>query len=203
MAITLYHCKGARSLRPLWTLEEMGLDYELHVLPFPPRVHQKEYLGINRLGTVPYLVDGDVRMSESPAMCHYFVERYGPTPIAMTPDEPDYATYLNWLYMSDATLTFPQTLVLRYTKLEPEERRPKQVVDDYRAWFLGRLRSVEAAAEDREFLCGGRFTIADICVGYALHLATSLGLDSEFRENTRAYWERLQAIPSYQRIREQ
>ena len=92
MAITLYHCKGARSLRPLWTLEEMGLDYELHVLPFPPRVHQKEYLAINRLGTVPYLVDGDARMSESPAMCHYFVERYGPTPLAMAPDEADYAT---------------------------------------------------------------------------------------------------------------
>ena len=184
MAITLYHCKGARSLRPLWTLEEMGLDYELHVLPFPPRVHQKEYLAINRLGTVPYLVDGDARMSESPAMCHYFVERYGPTPIAMAPDEADYATYLNWLYMSDATLTFPQTLVLRYTQLEPEERRVPQVVDDYRAWFLG------------------RFTIADICVGYALHLATSLGLDSEFRDNTRRYWARLRDLPSYRKIQD-
>ena len=196
MAITLYHCKGARALRPLWTLEEMGLDYELHVLPFPPRVHQKEYLAINRLGTVPYLGDGDARMSESPAMCHYFVERYGPTPIAMAPDEADYATYLNWLYMSDATLTFPQTLVLRYTQLEPEERRVTQVVDDYRAWFL------EAATEARELLCGERFTIAEICGGYALHLATSRGLDSEFRDNTRRYWARLRDLPSYRKIQD-
>ena len=33
----LWHCASARSLRPLWTLEEMGLEYELEVLPFPPR----------------------------------------------------------------------------------------------------------------------------------------------------------------------
>ncbi|MDE0406750.1 MAG: glutathione S-transferase family protein, partial [Alphaproteobacteria bacterium] len=38
MAITLYHCAQARSMRCVWTLEEMGLDYELVTLEFPPRV---------------------------------------------------------------------------------------------------------------------------------------------------------------------
>ena len=33
----LYHCKDARSLRPLWCLEEMGIDYELINMEFPPR----------------------------------------------------------------------------------------------------------------------------------------------------------------------
>ena len=51
--ITLYHCHAARSFRPLWMLEEMGLAYELKMLPFPPRVFAKEYLGINPLGTIP------------------------------------------------------------------------------------------------------------------------------------------------------
>ncbi len=32
---TLYHCAAARSFRPLWTLEELGLPYELKMLPFP------------------------------------------------------------------------------------------------------------------------------------------------------------------------
>ncbi|MBT6316902.1 MAG: glutathione S-transferase family protein, partial [Gammaproteobacteria bacterium] len=36
MTIKLYHCKRSRSLRPLWTLEEMGLDYELITMEFPP-----------------------------------------------------------------------------------------------------------------------------------------------------------------------
>ena len=48
--ITLYHCDGARSFRPLWMLEEQGLAYELKMLPFPPRVFAKEYMAINPLG---------------------------------------------------------------------------------------------------------------------------------------------------------
>ena len=40
--ITLYHCYGARSFRPLWMLEEMGLSYDLKMLPFPPRVFAKD-----------------------------------------------------------------------------------------------------------------------------------------------------------------
>ena len=65
----LWHCAGSRSLRPLWTLEEMGLDYELEVLKFPPRVFQRDYLEVNALGTVPFFVDGDVEMTESSAIC--------------------------------------------------------------------------------------------------------------------------------------
>ena len=130
MTIQLYHCKGARSLRPVWTLEEMGIDYDLHVLPFPPRVFKKDYLGTNVLGTVPYMIDGDVHMTESSGMAKYLVDRYGPTPIAVDVDDPEYGAFLNWLFFSDATLTFPQTLFLRYTRLEPEERRVPQVAED-------------------------------------------------------------------------
>lgn len=36
--ITLHHCMSARSFRPLWALEEIGVPYELKMLPFPPRV---------------------------------------------------------------------------------------------------------------------------------------------------------------------
>jgi glutathione S-transferase len=69
-------------------MEEMGIEYELKTLPFPPRILQKGYLEINPLGTVPYLIDGDTRMTESSAMCHYFVERYGPTPLAVPVSDP-------------------------------------------------------------------------------------------------------------------
>lgn len=199
MAIVLYHCQGARSLRPLWTLEEMGLEYDLRVLPFPPRVLQRDYLEVNPLGTVPCLLDGDVRMTESSGICHYLVERYGPTPLAVSVSEPEYGAYLNWLYFSDATLTFPQTIYLRYSTLEPEERRLPQAAEDYKRWFAGRLRAVETATGDRRFLCAGRFTIADICVGYALHLATAIGLGDCLGPNAMRYLDQLRALPSFQR----
>lgn len=197
--ITLYHCASARSFRALWTLEELGLDYELKMLPFPPRVFQKDYLAINPLGTIPYLIDGATRMTESSAIAHYLVAKYGPTPLAVTVDEPDYGLFLNWISSGEATLTFPQTLVLRYTELEPEERRNPQVATDYAKWFHGRLRGVEAALADRETLCAGRFTAADISVGYALLLASRLKLSKDFTPRVAAYWERLKARDGYRR----
>ena len=160
--ITLYHCHAARSFRPLWMLEELGLAYDLKMLPFPPRVFAKDYLAINPLGTIPFMIDGDTRMTESSGICHYLGTRYGPTPLVVGVDEPAYGAFLNWMYFSDATLTFPQTLVLRYTQLEPEERRNPQVATDYAKWFLGRLRAVEAATGKTETLCADRFTAADI-----------------------------------------
>lgn len=199
----LYHCKNARSLRPLWMLEELGLPYELVNLPFPPRVFQKEYLQINPLGTIPYFEDGDVRMTESTGICHYLLEKYGAqqkkADLAVHSDEPDYGRYLNWLFFSDATLTFPQTIVLRYTQLEPEDRRLPQAAADYRAWFYGRLRAVDAALAKSEYLAANRFTAADIAIGYALFLAKNLRIDGDFSPNVRGYLERLMARDAFAR----
>ncbi len=197
MMIELYHCHDARSFRVLWTLEEMGLAYNLHLLPFPPRFLAPEYLAENPLGTIPLLVDGETRMTESAAIPQYLATRHGPTPLAVGVDEPDYGLWLDWMHRGEATLTFPQTIVLRYTQLEPEERRLKQAADDYAQWFLSRLRHVTRALGDREWLCAGRFTTADISVGYALLLARTLGLDHKFSPEVAAYWERLSARPAF------
>ena len=199
MALKLYHCKGARSLRPLWTLEEMGLAYELEVMEFPPRLRREGYLAVNPLGTVPALTDGDLTLTESVAICQYLVDCHGPSPLGLTPQDKDYGLYLNWLHRADATLTFPQTIVLRYTQFEPPERRLKQAAEDYTQWFFARLRCVEEATASREFLCADRFTIADICVGYALVLADTLGLSTGFKPNTEAYYRRLTARPAFRR----
>ena len=138
-------------------------------------------------------------MTESTGICQYLVDRHGPSPLGLSAQDKDYGAYLNWLHRSDATLTFPQTIVLRYTRLEPEERRLKQAADDYTQWFFARLRSVEQAVTDHDYLCADRFTIADIAVGYALYLATTLGLREGFKPKTEAYLQRLEARPAFQR----
>lgn len=196
----LYHCKNARSLRALWALEELGIAYELANMPFPPRARFPGYLGLNPLGTVPTLVDGGTVLTESTGICHYLAEKHAPTPLRIDPSEAAFGDYVNWLFRSDATLTFPQTIVLRYTQLEPAERRLPQAAEDYSVWYLSRLRSVESALEDgREFLCGGRFTMADIAVHYALFLGRTLGLDARYKPNCLAYLDRLMQRPAFQR----
>ena len=197
--ITLDHCVSARSFRPLWLLEELGLPYDLRMLPFPPRALARPFLQENPLGTVPLLVDGDTRMTESAAMCQYLAAKHSPGMLDVGQNEAAYGAYLNWLHMSDATLTFPQTLLLRYAHFEPAERKQPQVAEDYSRWFLARLRAVDTALQGQEYLCAGRFTAADVAVAYALMLAGHLGLTAQFAPNVAAYWVRLQQRSAFQR----
>jgi glutathione S-transferase len=196
--LTLYHCHDSRSFRPLWTLEEMGLAYELKMLSFPPRAAD-DYLAVNPLGTVPTFFDDTMRMTESAAICQYLVSCYGPTPLGVEASEPEFGQYLNWLYFGEATLTFPQTIVLRYSVLEPPERRSEQVAADYARWFLSRLRGVDAVVSQQPTLCAGRFTVADISVGFALMLAEFIGLDAKFSPAVAAYWQSLKEREGFRR----
>jgi glutathione S-transferase len=197
--IELWHCKDSRSLRVLWLLEELGLPHRLHLLHFPPRASDPAFLDINPLGTVPFLRDGATRMTESGAICHYLACRYGAGTLAVAPEDPAYGDWLNWLHHADATLTFPQTLILRYGRFEPADRRQPQVVADYTQWALSRLKLVNARLEQADHLCADRFTAADIAVGYALFLGRITGLAPHYKPQTAAWLDRLMARPAFQR----
>jgi len=200
MTIKIYSCTGSRGMRPIWTAEEMGLDYEVEMMPFPPRFLYKEFMDINILGTIPYMIDGDVRMTESVGMSQYFVDTYGPTDLKVNVDEADYANYLNWLSHADATLTFPQTVVLRYTLQEVGVA--DKAAEGYRRWFVARLKLLEQSLNDREYLCSNRFTIADICVSYALFLAKSLGIDEAFKPNITRWTDMLFEREAFKKAKE-
>jgi len=206
----LYHCPDARSLRCLWAVEEAGIDVELRVLKFPPRAFEPDYRAVNPLMTVPGWVEacperlqGSRRgrlMTESVAICERIAEG---TPLEVRRDEADHWDYRNWLHRSDATLTFPLAIMIRYTRVEPEERRLAQAVEDYKAFFGGRAKSIEAALSDgREWLVAERFTIADIVIGYAAFLATTLGADDVLGEATNAWLGRCVAREGFVRARE-
>lgn len=199
-SIKLYHCRDARSFRALWALEELSLPYELELMKFPPRVFREGYRDVNPLGTVPALVVDGQLMTESAAIPHFLATRFGPSPLAVAPDEAAYAPYLNFLHMGEATLTFPQTIHLRYTRLEPEERRLPQAAEDYAQWFGSRLRNAEALMGP-EFVCAGRFTMADISVAYAVMLAQSIGLADQVTPGMAAYFERLTQREGFRRAK--
>lgn len=194
----LYTCARSRGLRATWAAEEAGVDIDLKVLPFPPRYLAPEYLAINPLGTVPLLVDGTSRMTESCAIAHYLASKDGPSDLVIAPGERDYAEYCDFTYHADATITFPQTVYMRFVLFE-KDKGLQEAGHAYAKWYWKRLVKVEQRLEGREFLCGDRFTVADICVGYALILSASVGLDEGVPESLKAYRERLTARPAYQR----
>ncbi|MFM5914552.1 MAG: glutathione S-transferase family protein [Chakrabartia godavariana] len=193
----LHHCAGARSFRCLWAAEEVGMDIDLRLWPFPPRVFAKQFKDINPLGTIPAWEENGHLLTESAAICQRIALG---TDLEVRQGEADYYPYLNWLHRSDATLTFPLTIVLRYTRLEPEERKLPQAVEDYKGFFMGRARSIEEALSDgRQWLVADRFTIADMCVGYAVHLSAGFGFDTELGPLTQAWYARLKDRPAFHR----
>ncbi len=195
----LYHCPDARSLRCLWAVEEAGIDVDLRLLKFPPRAFEPDYRAVNPLMTIPGWVEDGRLMTESAAICERIAEG---TALEVHRDEGDYWEYRNWLHRSDATLTFPLAIMIRYTRVEPEERRLRQAVEDYKAFFGGRAKSIETAlADGREWLVAGRFTIADIVIGYAAFLATTLNADDMLGEATKAWLDRCVAREGFRRAR--
>lgn len=198
---TLYTCAHSRGLRAHWAAEEAGVELDLKVLPFPPRYLAPDYLKLNPLGTVPLLIDGEARMTESCAIAHYLATRAGPSELVVAPGERDYAEYLDFIHHADATITFPQTVFMRFAIFE-KDKGWAEAGEAYAKWFWKRLIKVEERLKNREYLCAERFTVADICVGFALVLAKSVGLDEGVPDSLKAYRERLTSRPAFQRATE-
>ena len=194
----LYTCARSRGLRATWAAEEAGVDIDLRVLPFPPRYLAPDYPALNPLGTVPLLVDGETKMTESCAIAHYLATREGYTDLAIAAGARDYAEYCDFTYHADATITFPQTVYMRFCLFEKDKGLQGAGLA-YATWFHKRLIKVEERLKGREYLCADRFTVADICVGYALILAENIGLDEGVPQALKDYRARLTARPAFAR----
>ena len=170
--ITVYHMRGARGIRILWTCEEMGLPYEVKTVSFgekPP-----EFATLNPSGTIPVLVDGAVVIPESIAAMQYLTSRYGPTPLVVGADEPDFADYLQFIMLGEAGLAAPMSAVVG-TRLIMQADSTGPVETMILDGFKRRLRLVERQlADGREFLVGGRLTLADISVTFPLGIASAV-----------------------------
>lgn len=198
----LYHCPNSRSLRVIWAAEELGLDLEVLTLGFPPRMREPGYFEINPTGTIPTLIAGELALFESVAICEYLAKKAGAAESVVGEHEADWPHYRQFLYMGEATLVPPLTQIVRYRMLEPRERRLPQAAEDGADVFIDRLKHVASRIEGRDFLAGGRFTLADISVGYALYLGDFLRLGARIAPIVAAYLERLKARPAFQRALE-
>ncbi len=196
----LYHAFGARSCRVRWLLEEMGIDYELAPVPFESgRVTDPAYKQENPLGKIPTLVDGDVTIFESGAIVEYLLEKHDDGSLAPKPGDPDRPAFLQWLHWSEATFLPPLGLVAQHAFLRPEEKRIDAIVPEAKADLRRCVDAIDAELGGREFLVGGRFTAADIMMGYSLQLARMLGQLPAEAKHATAYLDALAQRPAFAR----
>ncbi len=199
-AYQLWHGQGTRSLRIMWLAEELGITDRItvHPVPFPPRMKAPEYLDINPRGSLPLFVDGAVRMTESIAICLYLLSRHAPTPLALSPAEPGYHDYLEYVVFGEASMMPPIGGIVRQLLIETPETRSATVLAEARENVAFRIRHISAAlADGRDYLAGCRLTLADISVGYSLNLITALGEGAIIAPDVAAYLDRLRARPAW------
>ena len=197
--VTVYSAPNTRAIRVIWVLEEIGAKAEIKSMPYPPRQHAPDYFAVNPTGLVPLLIDGEVRLSKSMAICDYLATKHG-SPLVVPADDPERPQFLQWLWYGESTLIIPLS---RLNIVRQVERKDGPEVDALiagaRDHIAARLKMLEQRLEGRDFLAAGRLTLADISVSYPLHLVGMLGVDDLLGPRAVAYRERLRARPAYQR----
>jgi glutathione S-transferase len=191
--IRIYASGPSRSRRVLWACEEAGAAYEVVEMAWPPSTTTPEFLKINPAGTVPTMEDGPIRLTESMAICEYVSRKHG-SDMVVEPTDPGYYEYLEFAQFGEATLTAAGAWARRFGPHSPG------ILADAREAFGRRIAVIERALSDgREFLTAGRFTLADLSVGWAVTRAPGWGLDDLLPPATRVYDDRLRGRPAYRR----
>ena len=168
--ITLYG--EGRGFRVAWLLEEMGIPYRLRQVDILFGLEQDtEFLAINPAGFIPAIEDGDTIMVESIAIMEYLLARHGPDPLALTPDDPAFSAYQQFLHLGEAGLAGPINAIVATNILAPEADRHNWTMGWALDIFKSRLGLVTRQLASTPYIAGDRFTAADISVTYALEFA--------------------------------
>jgi len=174
--IKLYFAPRTRAIRPRWLLEELGVPYELVRLDLS--LHENRtpaFLAVHPLGEVPALVDGDVTLFESSAICLYLADRFPEKHLAPPLGSTDRGLYLQWLLFAEVTLEPVLLELYRHAQLADEKKAGVDLAAA-RARLKELLDIVDRWLDGREFVAGGSFTAADLVLASLLHLGHTLKL---------------------------
>jgi glutathione S-transferase len=198
----LYGFGPTRSLRALWSLRELGAEFEFEVVNLLAGEHQRpEFLRLNPAGKLPVLVDGDLVITESAAIVLYLAEKY-PQSKLLPADLKTRAQVYRWVMFAMTELEQPLWRITRHTALLPQDERLPQDVALAREDFTRMATVFERHMAGRTFIVGDAPTAADCVTAYLMDWANEQGL-LEGKPNLQAYLKRMYDRPTApQRIAE-
>lgn len=195
----LYHSQYTRSGRARWTLEELGVEHELGRISFQTGDHKKpEYLAIHPHGSVPALVDGDLKLTESSAIVMHLADKYADKKLAPALGSNERADYYRWIVYVPATLDPVLETITMHTMFLPQDKRNPALVESAKGKWENIAKVLEAALGDRQYIVGDSFTAADIVLGSAMGWAQFVRI-LDGHPKLAAYLQNLQQRPAYQK----
>jgi glutathione S-transferase len=173
-----------------WMLEEVGVPYETEVIPYD-QMKSERYLAIHPLGKVPAIRHGEHVVTECAAICAYLADVFPQA--GLGPHDDEKADYYRWFFYAAGPLEAAVSNQAMGWTPTPERER---------MFGYGNFERAVAVLDElfslRDYVCGDRFTAADVYVGSQLMFPMQFGLVPE-KDSFVRYRERLQAREAYRR----
>lgn len=190
--VTFFHSPQSRSAGTRALLEELGADYELHVLDLKAgEQRQPDYLAINPMGKVPAIHHHGALVTEQPAVFIYLADLYPAVKLAPPLGDPLRGPYLRWLVFYGSC--FEPAVVDKSMQREPALSSTSPYGD-----YDTMLQTLVDQLGKGPYLLGDTFSAADVLWGTALNWTTMFKLVPELPV-IRAYIDRVLARPAMQR----
>jgi glutathione S-transferase len=173
-----------------WMLEEVGQPYETEVIPYE-EMKSERYLAIHPLGKVPALAHNGHVLTECAAICTYLADVFPEAMLGPRADEK--ADYYRWLFYAAGPLEAAISNQAMGWVPTPERERMFGYGN-----FEKAVAAVDALLSSRDYVCGNRFTAADVYVGSQIMFPLQFGMLPE-RDSFLEYRDRLQNRNAYKR----
>lgn len=194
--IRLHHCHQTRSMRSLWLLHEIGVDFDLLVYPFDKTLREDPYRSLNPTGRVPTLEIDGVVLTESGAIAEYLCERFPAAGLGRDPGTAERAAWLNWIHFAETISQHCAALTQQHVALREDHMR-SPIIMQLEARRLARTLGTVEGALQGEFLLPA-FSAADVGVGQAVYMAAHF-VKLEGFPKLAAWYDRLRARPAFQK----
>jgi glutathione S-transferase len=189
--ITLYHVPQSRSMRVLWLLNELGVEFQLVSLPFDKSLRRPEFLSLSPAGRVPALEIEGERMFESGAIMEYLCEKFPERGLGRMPGDMDRMAWLVWLHFAETISQHVAILTQQHIMLYEDHMRSPTVMQLEARRLAKCYDAIEARlstpVENRDYLLTGGFSACDIAVGQAVYMARHFASLDGFVETSKWY----------------
>ena len=189
--IIFYHNPMSRGQIIRWMLEEVGAPYDTEILDYASSMKGEEYRRINPMMKVPAIAHKGRVVTEAAAICAYLADAYPES--GLGPREEEKADYYRWLFYAAGPVE--QAVTNHYAKFEPAPEQGRMF--GYESYDKVVAVLVELFSL-RDYVCGERFTAADVYVGSGILWGTQFGTLPE-RDSFSRYVDRLKAREAFQR----
>ena len=197
--LKVHFVAGTRAGRVVWLLEELGLEYEVNIMPFTKEgLKSSEHRSRHALGRVPVLEDGDISIFESGAIIDYVLERHKNGGLKPNSDAPEFPFYLQWYHYCEGMVMPPMNQIVVQTILLPADRRDEAVLNQAKKLLSKALAPVNDALAGKDYLIGD-FSAADLMLGHSCFMANRLGCVTDDMQNIKDYVARIDSRPAFKK----